>query len=358
LIIASKLNQETFKAAFKKKGLNDNPSLMEASLAQRLAFGSRITTIPIRRAFGRQQQQQEVLIPDVVNKEILISGDIERITRATGGTNPLPATTGAIPYSGMVVAQGNKANGYGLYMADNKLFFVINENGKPYQLTTTTALPAKFSFKAALQKDGTMRLAIDNKEVGSMKTAGLFKKDVEVPLRVGIDPRRGDEKIADYPDTLFNLRANLANGRLETLEGIIPPGQAPKADKVIILQVLKDVMKYDKSLLTAKAGTVLQIVLRNPDFMQHNFVLIKPKTVDKVGEAADRLARGQAQASMGPRMQYVPKMPEVLFATPMINPNGRYTLTFKVPDTPGDYPYLCTFPGHWRIMRGILRVTK
>jgi azurin len=33
-------------------------------------------------------------------------------------------------------------------------------------------------------------------------------------------------------------------------------------------------------------------------------------------------------------------------------------LTIKLPNVPGDYPYICTFPGHWRIMKGILRVTK
>jgi azurin len=123
---------------------------------------------------------------------------------------------------------------------------------------------------------------------------------------------------------------------------------------VIIIKVLKDVMKYDKPLITAKAGTVLQIVLQNPDFMQHNLVLIKPKTLDRVGAAADRMV----QDPNGAKMQYIPKMTDVLIATPLINPGGRYTLTFKVPDIPGDYPYVCTFPGHWRIMRGVLRVTK
>jgi uncharacterized protein len=118
-------------------------------------------------------------------------------------------------------------------------------------------------------------------------------------------------------------------------------------------------MKYDKTLLTAKAGTVIQIVLKNPDHMQHNFVLIKPNTTAKVGAEADKLVQNQGgQASMNARLQYVPRIPEVLFATPLVNPGKTYTLTFKVPDTPGDYPYLCTFPGHWRIMKGILRVTK
>ena len=76
--------------------------------------------------------------------------------------------------------------------------------------------------------------------------------------------------------------------------------------------------------------------------------------MEKVGAAADKLA----QDPNGAKMNYIPKMPEVLLSTPLLNPGGKYTVTFKIPATPGDYPYICTFPGHWRIMNGILRVTK
>lgn len=345
LIIASKLNQETFKAAFKKKGLNDNPSLLEASLAQQLAFGSRINSFSLRRIFGRQQLPGDVLNPDVAGKEILISGDIER-RPGLPGTVPLP-------FEGMIVAQGNKTNGYGIYMMDNKMHFQINQAEKSFQLVTSATLPAKFSFKTGLQKDGTMRLYIDNKEVGSVKTSGLFKKDMEVPIRVGVESRTGNDKIADYPDSFF-LRSYLTNAKLETLDGIAPPDIAGKPDKIIFLAVIKDKMKYDKQLLTAKAGTTLQIIFQNTDFMQHNFILIKPGTLEKVGAEADRMARDPNSA----KMHYIPKMPEVLKSTPMINPGKRYVLTFKVPANPGDYPYVCTFPAHWRIMKGILRVTK
>ena len=123
---------------------------------------------------------------------------------------------------------------------------------------------------------------------------------------------------------------------------------------VINLKVVQNVMKFDKQLLTAKAGTTIQVIVENPDFMQHNFVLIKAKTLEKVGAAADKLA----QDPNGAKQQYVPKTPDVLYATPLINPAGKFTLTIKVPNEPGDYPYVCTFPGHWRIMNGILRVSK
>ena len=95
---------------------------------------------------------------------------------------------------------------------------------------------------------------------------------------------------------------------------------------MITLNVVKDIMKYDKTLLTAKAGSTIQIILQNPDFMQHNLLIIKPNTLDKVGAAADRLA----QDPNGAKMNYVPKMPEVLQATPLVNPAGKFTMIFKV----------------------------
>lgn len=347
LTIASKLNQETFRTAFKNKGLNMNPSLIEASLAQRLAFGSRLTSIPLRR-FSRDQVQNT----DMKGNEFLISGDIERAARISqaGATNTIT------PFSGMIVAHGNKTNGYAVYMMDNKLYFSVNVNGTAFQLSSKEPLPTKFSFKAGMQKDGTLKLMIDNKEAAGLTTPGMFKQDLELPIRVGFDNRKGDEKVADYPDTLFTLRANLTNSKLETLEPIAPAEEMFKADKIIVLGVIKDVMKYDKTLLTAKAGTTLQILLKNVDHMQHNFVLIKPNTSEKVGLEADKLA--QSQAGSNAKLLYVPKMPEVLYATPLVNPGKSYTLNIKVPATPGDYPYLCTFPGHWRIMNGVLRVTK
>jgi azurin len=51
-------------------------------------------------------------------------------------------------------------------------------------------------------------------------------------------------------------------------------------------------------------------------------------------------------------------MPEVLQATPLINPEGKYTLKFRVPMVTGSYPYICTFPGHWRIMKGVMKVVN
>lgn len=42
----------------------------------------------------------------------------------------------------------------------------------------------------------------------------------------------------------------------------------------------------------------------------------------------------------------------------MLNPNDTVRLRFNAPSEPGEYTYLCTYPGHWQRMRGVLKVVK
>jgi azurin len=88
--------------------------------------------------------------------------------------------------------------------------------------------------------------------------------------------------------------------------------------------------------------------------MQHNLVITEPGAMETVGRAADKLAT----ASNGAEMQYVPKVPQVLFHTALVNPGQSVTLDFTAPANAGDYPYVCTFPGHWSIMNGVMKVVK
>jgi len=90
----------------------------------------------------------------------------------------------------------------------------------------------------------------------------------------------------------------------------------------------------------------------NPDAMIHNLVIMKPGTKDKIGNLADKLAADPNAA----KKAYVPDSPDVLFATKLLNPNNNEELKFKAPSKPGNYPFLCTVPGHWRVMQGIIVV--
>ncbi|HZB14921.1 MAG TPA: plastocyanin/azurin family copper-binding protein, partial [Chryseolinea sp.] len=55
---------------------------------------------------------------------------------------------------------------------------------------------------------------------------------------------------------------------------------------------------------------------------------------------------------------YVPTISEVLFSTKLVNPQETVKLNFIAPATAGDYPFVCTFPGHWSIMNGTMKVVS
>lgn len=129
---------------------------------------------------------------------------------------------------------------------------------------------------------------------------------------------------------------------------------APSDEVVISLKVVEHVMKFNKSSFTVKAGQSVTIHLENPDFMQHNMVIAKPGTLKKVGAAADKMV----QDPNGAEKNYVPAIPEILFASKLLNPEEKQTIKFTAPAIPGDYPFVCTFPGHWSIMNGIMKVIK
>jgi azurin len=123
---------------------------------------------------------------------------------------------------------------------------------------------------------------------------------------------------------------------------------------VINIKVIPDMMQFDKKLINVKAGQKVTIDFENPDGMQHNFLIIKPKSLEKVGAAADAMLSDPKAANKN----YIPSIPEVLQSIKLLNPEESFQLTFTAPTEPGDYPFVCTFPGHWRGMNGIMRVTK
>jgi uncharacterized protein len=123
---------------------------------------------------------------------------------------------------------------------------------------------------------------------------------------------------------------------------------------IINLKTVVEAMKFDKKEFVVKAGKEIIINIENPDAMQHNLVIGKPNTLNIIGNAADKMIT-QADAI---DKNYVPSIPQVITATPLINAGGNYQLKFTTPANAGNYPFVCTFPGHWRLMNGMMKVVK
>lgn len=111
-------------------------------------------------------------------------------------------------------------------------------------------------------------------------------------------------------------------------------------------------LKFDTEKLEVKAGSRIKLVFNNNDDMLHNCVITKPGTANAVGDAALKLNLN------GPKMNYVPNSPNVLYHTNILQPESAESIYFTAPAEPGDYQFVCTFPGHSSLMQGTLKVIK
>ncbi|MDP5138945.1 MAG: plastocyanin/azurin family copper-binding protein, partial [Spirosomaceae bacterium] len=101
--------------------------------------------------------------------------------------------------------------------------------------------------------------------------------------------------------------------------------------KVVKISAIREAMKYDVTSFTVNAGQAVEVVFSNPDAMQHNIVFVQPNAMEKVGTAADKMMMDDK----GAEKNYVPALSEVLFASPLLNPDQTFKLNFKAPSKPG-----------------------
>lgn len=139
---------------------------------------------------------------------------------------------------------------------------------------------------------------------------------------------------------------------LALLAGLLAPTAPPpqRADTVEIAINAITGLQFDRVRFQVPAGATVKIVFRNTDpqdDMPHNLVVTRPGAREKVATAGMTTPREQ---------QHVPRLPEVISSTPLLDTGDSFTLTFTAPTASGAYPYLCTFPGHGFVMYGVMYV--
>lgn len=119
------------------------------------------------------------------------------------------------------------------------------------------------------------------------------------------------------------------------------PAAAPRVIKI----TGTDNMQYDVKTIEAKPGEKLKVVLTaistmSKEQMAHNFVLLAK------GTNADMFVM---EASMAKDKGYIPDSGKksILAMTGLAGKGETVEVTFDAPKEPGEYLYLCTFPGHY-----------
>lgn len=130
---------------------------------------------------------------------------------------------------------------------------------------------------------------------------------------------------------------------------------APASGPRTIELTAGDNMKFNLATIDAKPGEEIKVILTNigsqpKEVMGHNWILLK---------AGTDVAAYATAAAVDKASDYFPAAlkDQVLAHIPLLGPRKSGEVTIKVPETPGDYPFLCSFPAHFQVgMKGVLTV--
>jgi azurin len=134
----------------------------------------------------------------------------------------------------------------------------------------------------------------------------------------------------------------------EVVSGTDEHANHADAAEVAVQVVSNDQMKFDLSEIKVKAGEKVVLTLKNEgtlpkESMGHNLVILKPGT-----DMADYAMK----AINSKDTEYIPSSEEgsVVAHTKLLGPGESDTITFTLEK--GEYEFLCSFPGHYSLMRG------
>lgn len=185
--------------------------------------------------------------------------------------------------------------------------------------------------------------------------AAKFPKDQVEPLaQAVVEIMKGipvDKRTDDAGINAVQLGKDLASALPATQGSAVRKSLRSLAVQTVKMRTYREQMLYDTRYFVVEAGKPVQLVLENDDAMQHNVVVTSPGTIQKVAEAAVPLASPPEGGK-----PYVPDTKDVLAASDLAQGDETIKLSFTAPKKPGEYGYVCTFPGHWVRMYGVMLV--
>ena len=131
-------------------------------------------------------------------------------------------------------------------------------------------------------------------------------------------------------------------------------GADKKIDHDVVLGTLHGQLRYASEVFAVKPGAQVRVTLDNTDEMIHNWLLAKGGQ-----EELTRITNGALKLGAdGMKKGFIPEDDAILASIGLVQPGKKKTVTFTAPKETGDYPYVCTFPGHSLTMRGVMKVSE
>ena len=223
--------------------------------------------------------------------------------------------------------------------------------------------------KAANDRNGLVRMeaAIACSYIGTKDAFQILKQMINLPhekhLTYAITTALGSKPMQKFWDPNLvakkhpEIESLFSRSKKREKEAEISKQNA-KFDKnknllEVKIECLKERMLFDVEKIAVKKNQPIKLQFFNPDATPHNFVLVEPNSLEEIGLAANSMASDPIAAKKG---EFIPKNSKIIVHSRMLKQDENEVLRFKAPSKAGEYPYLCTFPGHWTIMKGILHV--
>ena len=309
--------------------------------------------LPLNIRFAGKGQVIDMV--SLVHTEGLKAGETVTITKVSNG-----------PWTGNISVSGEQAGEYNFTVVVDKANTIVEAN----EANNTLATKINFALSQSMAQyvltkaiRSNVSLATVSAVVDYLKNAQKLDTEGFNAILKGISEGWNYRKkvtVADADKTYLNTLLAASTGvnkdrltRLMQAWDILKKQEENDPNvQTVKIKAIREMLQFDQKTFTVKAGKTVEIVFENPDAMQHNLVIGKPKSLEKIGKAADKMITDPDGATKN----YVPDVADVLFSTVLVNPDQTVRLRFTAPAKAGDYPYVCTFPGHWRIMNGVMKV--
>lgn len=241
---------------------------------------------------------------------------------------------------------------------DGKTLYVADPSAqKTYSYSIENTDEGTLANKKLFAKVGSDGMTLDNK--GNLYltwgTVQVFNPDgkkiadiqfPEKPSNICFGGKNGMTLFVTARTGFYSLDMQVAGAEFKDTS-LPPEGD----DAAITISCIKEKLLYDTKEFTVREGQNVTLTFRNNDIPSHNLFIVKPGSADKVANLSLLMgAEGFAK-------QYRPETDLILWGTKLLEHDKEEQLKFTAP-APGDYPYICTFPGHAIIMRGVMHVVE
>lgn len=234
-----------------------------------------------------------------------------------------------------------------LYVADHgagKTFRYQIDEGEEGTLSNKTLFADSGSDGLAMDNLGNLYLTSDKIKVYDPK--GKHLGDIDVPER----PSNLCFGAEDGKTLFVTARKGFYSIAMKVAGAGFKGSDAPQGNLAeITISSIKEKLVYDLKSFTVRSGQQVKVTFKNPDYPPHNLLFVKPGQADVVAKMAVEMgADGFAK-------QFKPVTDKILWGSTMLDHGQSEVISFTAPE-PGDYPYVCTFPGHAQLMRGVMKV--